>query len=258
VTAGDGAAVIDQFRIDGRLAVVTGASRGLGRGCALALAGAGADVAVISRNQDDLEPVAAEIRALGRKAYILALDVTAIDAFAAKLGELPPLDIFVNNAGTNRPQPFLDVDPDTFDAVMEVNLRGAFFAAQAAARRMAAAGRGGSIVNMSSQAGHRALRDRSVYCVSKFALEGLTKTMAFELADQNIRVNAVAPTFVETELTKPVLARKDFRDYVEGKIRLPRLGQIDDVAAAVLYLASPASAMVTGTSLLVDGGWTIH
>jgi NAD(P)-dependent dehydrogenase (short-subunit alcohol dehydrogenase family) len=255
----DGAeAVIDQFRIDGRLAVVTGASRGLGQGCALALAGAGADIALVGRNEDDLEAVAVQIRALGRTAHVMAIDVTDIAPFATRLADLPPFDIFVNNAGTNRPQGFLDVDAETFDLVMNLNLRGAFFAAQAAARLMVAADGGGSIINMSSQAGHRALRDRSVYCTSKFAIEGLTKSMAYELADRNIRVNAVAPTFVETAMTKPMLERKDFRDYVEGKIRLPRLGQIDDVAAAVLYLASPASGMVTGTSLLVDGGWTIH
>ena len=252
------AAVVDQFRVDGRLAVVTGASRGLGQGCALALAGAGADVAVVSRNEDDLKAVAVQIQALGRTAHVMAVDVTDIDAFAARLGDLPPFDIFVNNAGTNRPQGFLEVDVETFDMVIGLNLRAAFFAAQAAARLMVAAGHGGSIFNMSSQAGHRALRDRSVYCTSKFAIEGLTKSMAYELADRNIRVNAVAPTFVVTEMTRPGLERKDFRDYVEGKIRLPRLGQVDDVAAAVLYLASPASAMVTGTSLLVDGGWTIH
>jgi NAD(P)-dependent dehydrogenase (short-subunit alcohol dehydrogenase family) len=117
---------------------------------------------------------------------------------------------------------------------------------------------GGAIINMSSQAGHRALRDRSVYSASKFAIEGLTKAMAFELAEKNIRVNAVAPTFVETPMTKALLDTKEFRDYVESKIRLPRLGQIGDVAAAVVFLASPAASMITGVSLLVDGGWTIH
>ncbi len=249
---------IDAFRLDGQLAVVTGASRGLGQGCALALAGAGADVALIGRNQDDLVAVAKDIQGLGRTAHVLAIDVTNSDDLAAMLGQLPPFHIFVNNAGTNRPQPFLEVDAETYDIVMNLNLRAAFFAAQAAARLMNINGQGGSIINMSSQAGHRALRDRSVYSTSKFALEGLTKAMAFELAEQNIRVNAVAPTFVETPMTSAGLAQKDFRDYVEGKIKLPRLGQIGDVAAAVLFLASPAASMITGTSLLVDGGWTIH
>ena len=249
---------INAFRLDGQLAVVTGASRGLGQGCALALAGAGADVALIGRNQDDLVAVAKDIQGLGRTAHVLAIDVTNSDDLAAMLGQLPPFHIFVNNAGTNRPQPFLDVDAETYDMVMNLNLRAAFFAAQAAARLMNMNGQGGSIINMSSQAGHRALRDRSVYSTSKFALEGLTKAMAFELAEQNIRVNAVAPTFVETPMTQAGLAQKDFRDYVEGKIKLPRLGQIGDVAAAVLFLASPAASMITGTSLLVDGGWTIH
>ena len=249
---------IEAFRLDGLQGVVTGASRGLGKGCALALAGAGADVTVIGRNQVDLDSVAEEIRAVGRKATVIPIDVTNIGLFADKLGELSRIDIFVNNAGTNRPQPFLSVDPETYDALMDVNLRGAFFAAQAAARMMVAAKHGGSIINMSSQAGHRALRDRTVYSASKFGLEGLTKAMAFELAEHSIRVNAVAPTFVETPLASQFLQNKDFRNYVEGKIRLPRLGQVDDVAAAVLYLASPAASMVTGTSLLVDGGWTIH
>ena len=249
---------IEAFRLDGLQGVVTGASRGLGKGCALALAGAGADVTVIGRNQVGLDSVAEEIRAVGRKATVIPIDVTNIGLFADKLGELSRIDIFVNNAGTNRPQPFLSVDPETYDALMDVNLRGAFFAAQAAARMMVAAKSGGSIINMSSQAGHRALRDRTVYSASKFGLEGLTKAMAFELAEHSIRVNAVAPTFVETPLASQFLQNKDFRNYVEGKIRLPRLGQVDDVAAAVLYLASPAASMVTGTSLLVDGGWTIH
>ena len=249
---------IEAFRLDGLQGVVTGASRGLGKGCALALAGAGADVTMIGRNQVDLDSVAEEIRAVGRKATVITIDVTNIDLFADKLGELSRIDIFVNNAGTNRPQPFLSVDPETYDALMDVNLRGAFFAAQAAARMMVAAKNGGSIINMSSQAGHRARRDRTVYSASKFGLEGLTKAMAFELAEHSIRVNAVAPTFVETPLASQFLQNKDFRNYVEGKIRLPRLGQVDDVAAAVLYLASPAASMVTGTSLLVDGGWTIH
>jgi NAD(P)-dependent dehydrogenase (short-subunit alcohol dehydrogenase family) len=249
---------IEAFRLDGLQGVVTGASRGLGKGCALALAGAGADVTMIGRNQVDLDSVAEEIRAVGRKATVIPIDVTNIGLFADKLGELSRIDIFVNNAGTNRPQPFLSVDPETYDALMDVNLRGAFFAAQAAARMMVAAKNGGSIINMSSQAGHRALRDRTVYSTSKFGLEGLTKAMAFELAEHSIRVNAVAPTFVETPLASQFLQNKDFRNYVEGKIRLPRLGQVDDVAAAVLYLASPAASMVTGTSLLVDGGWTIH
>ena len=249
---------IEGFRLDGQLAVVTGASKGLGRGCALALAGAGADVALIGRNQDDLVAVAKEIQQLGRTAHVLAIDVTNCDDLAAMLGKLPLFQIFVNNAGTNRPQPFLEVDAETYDMVMNLNLRAAFFAAQAAARLMAGNGHGGSIINMSSQAGHRALRDRSVYSTSKFALEGLTKAMAFELAEQSIRVNAVAPTFVETPMTQAGLTQKDFRDYVEDKIKLPRLGQIGDVAAAVLFLASPASSMITGTSLLVDGGWTIH
>ena len=249
---------IEDFRLNGHLAVVTGASRGLGEGCALALAGAGADLVLIGRNSVDLTAVAAKIRDLGRSAEVLAIDVTKSEPLAVALGELPPVEIFVNNAGTNQPQPFLEVDETTYDRLMDLNLRAAFFAAQAAARSMVRFARGGTIINMSSQAGHRALRDRSVYSASKFGLEGLTKAMAFELAEYKIRVNAVAPTFVETPLTKSGLEQKEFRQYVEDKIRIPRLGRISDVAAAVLFLASPASSRITGTSLLVDGGWTIH
>jgi len=252
------AKTIEDFRLNGHLAVVTGASRGLGEGCALALAGAGADLVLIGRNSVDLTAVAAKIRDLGRSAEVLAIDVTKSEPLAVALGELPPFEIFVNNAGTNQPQPFLEVDETTYDRLMDLNLRAAFFAAQAAARSMVRFARGGTIINMSSQAGHRALRDRSVYSASKFGLEGLTKAMAFELAEYNIRVNAVAPTFVETPLTKSGLEQREFRQYVEDKIRIPRLGRISDVAAAVLFLASPASSMITGTSLLVDGGWTIH
>ena len=252
------AQTIDGFRLDGHLAVITGASRGLGEGCALALAGAGADVALVGRNNEDLNAVAGKIEDLGRAAQTLTMDVTESESLAVALGDLPPFGIFVNNAGTNQPQPFLEVDEKTYDRLMGLNLRAAFFAAQAAARLMVKYAKGGAIINMSSQFGHRVGKDRSVYSASKFGLEGLTKAMAFELAEYNIRVNAVAPTFVETPLTKSGLEQKDFRQYVEDKIRLPRLGQISDVAAAVLFLASPASSMITGTSLLVDGGWTIH
>ncbi|MHB0777254.1 SDR family NAD(P)-dependent oxidoreductase [Halomonas sp. WWR20] len=250
--------VLESFRLEGRHALVTGASRGLGAGCAEALASAGAMVTLVGRGRADLENVAEHLHSLGGKATILALDVTDIDAFAEALNSLSPVDVFVNNAGTNKPQPFLEVDPATFDTVMNLNVRAAFFAAQAVAQKMVTQGGEGSIINMSSQAGHRALKDRSVYCASKFAIEGLTKAMAYELAGYRIRVNAVAPTFVETPMTKAGLNQKDFRAYVEGKILLPRLGEVGDIAAAVLFLASPASSMITGTSLLVDGGWTIH
>jgi len=248
----------ENFNLEGQLALVTGASRGLGEGCALALARAGAGVVLAARDRDGLMLVADKIEELGRTAHVLAVDVTNLETFAAALDDLPKVDIFINNAGTNRPQPFLDVDVDTYDDVTNLNVRAAFFAAQAVARKMVKEKTEGCIIHMSSQAGHRALRDRSVYCSTKFALEGLNKTMAFELAEHNIRVNAVAPTFVETPMTRPSLDNQDFRDYVEGKIKLPRLGQVEDVASAVVFLASPAASMITGSSLLVDGGWTIH
>jgi NAD(P)-dependent dehydrogenase (short-subunit alcohol dehydrogenase family) len=256
--ASNPALTLELFRLDGQFALITGASRGLGRACALALAGAGADVALVGRTADELENAADDVRAIGRDAYVVTVDVTDLDAFRARIDELPPVDIFVNNAGTNKPQPFLEVDTETYDMMMAVNLRAAFFSAQAVAANMVARGAGGSIINMSSQAGHRALRDRTVYSTGKFGLEGLTKAMAYELAQHRIRVNAVAPTFVETPLTKPMLEQAEFQEYVKDKILLPRIGQLSDVAAAVLYLSAPASSMVTGTSLLVDGGWTAH
>jgi NAD(P)-dependent dehydrogenase (short-subunit alcohol dehydrogenase family) len=236
--------------------VVTGAGRGIGRACALALAAAGAELVALSRTQSDVDEVAAEIKASGGSAEALRCDVTDPAAVTEALGALDAIDVLVTSAGTNIPEPFLDVSPEHLDAVLAVNVRGTFLAAQAAARRMVEAGRGGAIVTLSSQMGHVGAPDRTVYCASKHAVEGLTKAMAVELAPYAIRVNAVAPTFVETPLTVPFLADPEFRANVERQIPLGRLCLPEDVAAAVVYLASSAARMVTGASLLVDGGWT--
>lgn len=244
------------FRLDGRLALVTGASRGIGRACALALAGAGAEVALLGRTAAELDRVAGEIEAGGGKARVLVCDVTRDDAAGEAVAAMPRLDVLVNNAGTNEPQACLDVTEAAFDRLFLLNVRAAFFMAQAAARRMRADGTKGSIVNMSSQAGHVAIKDRAVYCATKHAMEGFSKAMALELAPHGIRVNTVAPTFIATPMTGPFLAEGSFAEYVRARIPMGGVGAPADVAGAVVYLASPASALVTGTSLLVDGGWT--
>jgi NAD(P)-dependent dehydrogenase (short-subunit alcohol dehydrogenase family) len=241
--------------LDGRTALVTGAGRGIGRGCARALAEAGADVVAVSRSPDELERVAEEVRALGRSARPVALDVTRSKSIRQLVSELARLDVLVVSAGTNVPEPLLDVSDENLDMLLAVNVRAAFVTVQAAARRMVEAG-GGSIVLISSQMGHVGAGERSVYCTTKHAVEGLTKAAAVELGPHRVRVNAVAPTFVETPMTAPFLADAAFRADVERRIPLGRLGRVEDVTGAVVYLASDAAALVTGTSLLVDGGWT--
>ena len=241
--------------LDGRTALVTGAGRGIGRGCACALAAAGADVVAVSRSPDELERLAEDVRALGRSARPVALDVTQSKSVRQLVSRLPRLDVLVVSAGTNIPEPFLDVPDEHLDALLAVNVRAAFVTVQAAARRMVEAGRG-SIVLISSQMGHVGAAGRSAYCTTKHAVEGLTKAAAVELAPHRVRVNAVAPTFVETPMTAPFLADARFRADVERRIPLGRLGRVDDVTGAVVFLASDAAGLVTGTSLRVDGGWT--
>jgi NAD(P)-dependent dehydrogenase (short-subunit alcohol dehydrogenase family) len=244
------------FRLDGKLALVTGAGRGIGRAVALALAGAGAELLLNSRTPSELEAVAAEVEAQGGRARAVPFDVTDSEAARAAIAGLPRLDILVNNAGVNRPQPFLAVDEATLDRMIALNIKAAFVVAQAGARPMVEAG-SGVIINMSSQMGHvGSERDRTVYVMTKHALEGLTKAMAVELAPRGVRVVSIAPTFVMTQLSKPFLDDPDTRKWVEGRIPLRRVGTVEEVANAVVFLASPAASLVTGSSLLVDGGWT--
>ncbi len=236
--------------LSGKRAVVTGGSKGLGRAVCIALAQAGASVTAVARDPDVLDALAAEYPDI----ETWQADVND-PAFGIELAQRR-VDIFINNAGTNNPIPMIDVPLDVLDQMLGLNVRAAYLAAQGAVRSMVKAGTGGAIINMTSQMGHVGSPGRTVYCMTKHALEGLTKAMAVELAPHNIRVNSVAPTFIETPMTAPMLAKPEFRAFVDTMIPLGRIGKPDDVAAAVIYLASRAANMVTGTSLLVDGGWT--
>jgi NAD(P)-dependent dehydrogenase (short-subunit alcohol dehydrogenase family) len=244
------------FRLDGKRALVTGAGRGIGLAAAAALAAAGAHVTLAARTADEIEAAADAIRRNGHAAEALPLDVNDLSAVSRAVEAADPFDIFVNNAGTNRPKPFVEVPVEDFDAVMNLNVRSAFFAAQAVVRRLLAARKPGSIINVSSQMGHVGGANRSIYCTSKFALEGLTKAMAVELGPHGIRVNTLCPTFIETPMTRPFFENETFRASVLSKIKLGRIGQVEDLTGAIVFLASDASSLMTGSALLVDGGWT--
>jgi len=250
--------IASRFRLDGRTALVSGAGRGIGRACALALAQAGAEVLLLSRTAQELEEAALEITSKGGRAATICCDVTDSRAVKKVFAALPSLDVLVNNAGSKIPEPFVEVSEAHLDRLLSLNVRAAFIVAQAAARKMLASPNryARAIINMSSQMGHVGAVNRSVYCLSKHALEGLTKAMALELAPHGIRVVSIAPTFVETPLTKPWLDTPDFGRWVRDRIPSGQVGQVEDVAAAVVFAASPAAALVTGTSLVVDGGWT--
>lgn len=244
------------FTLTGKRALVTGGSKGLGFASALALAQAGAQVWIAARDPLTLEHAAALAGESGLTLHPLALDITDSASVESALGQSPAFDILVNSAGLARHEPFLTVSEDNFDAVMTLNLRATFFISQRVAQRMRDEGIAGSIIHVSSQMGHVGGPNRSVYCASKFALEGLSKTMALELGDAGIRVNTICPTFIETELSRQSLDTPDFRRYVLENIKLRRLGRVEDVMGPVVFLASDAAAMITGTALLVDGGWT--
>lgn len=244
------------MRLDGLTAVVTGAGRGLGRACALALADAGAEVVAVSRTRSELETLAAEIAARGGKAHPVVCDLLDPQQIKDRIEALERLDILVNNAGGNMPEPFVQVTKEHLDRILALNVRSAFLVAQAAARRMIAGGRGGSIIHMSSQMGHVGAPNRTVYCMTKHAIEGLSKAMAVELAPERIRVNAIGPTFVLTPMTRPFFEQKAFRDDTLSRIPIGRLANLEDIMGAIVFLASPAAAMITGASLTIDGGWT--
>ncbi|CTQ34028.1 SDR family NAD(P)-dependent oxidoreductase [Jannaschia rubra] len=241
------------FRLDGRRAFVPGGSRGIGLACAAALAQAGAHVVVAARGDDGVRTAVAELTAAGLSAEGMAMDVGDLAALDDFLADQAPFDILCNSAGLARHGPAIETTPEDFDAVARLNLRGAYFLAQRVARGMTG---GGSIMQISSQMGHVGGVDRAVYCATKWGVEGMTRAMAIEWGPRNIRVNTICPTFIRTPLTEATFADPERRAWIDANIKLPRVGEVEDVMGAVLFLASDASAMVTGTSLLIDGGWT--
>jgi NAD(P)-dependent dehydrogenase (short-subunit alcohol dehydrogenase family) len=248
------------FRLDGRVALVTGAGQGLGASISIAYAEAGASVVLLGRTESYLKDTADAIRKAGGEASLIVCDVTNDEKLRKAVSGLDRLDILVNNAGTNFPEPFIEVSDNHLDAMLDLNVRACFVAAQAAVQVMLKsadlAEHGASVVNMSSQMGHVGSPNRTVYCMTKHAVEGLTKAMAVELADKNIRVNSIGPTFSETPMVQRIVDTPEKKEFVTSRIPMGRLAKLEDVAAAAVYLASPAASMVTGTHLIVDGGWT--
>jgi len=248
--------ITPSFRLDNRRALITGAGRGIGSAASAALADAGASVTLVSRNANELESVVNELRRRGGNARHVVLDVTDSDLVTRVLADEGPFDILVNSAGTNRPALLSETLDDDLDIMLDLNVRSTFLVCRQVARGMVAAARGGSIVTISSQMGHVGGPKRSVYCATKHAIEGMSKALAWELGPHGIRVNTVCPTFIETAMTAPMLADPNFRDYVQSRIALGRVGKLEDVMGAILFLCSDAAAMVTGSALMVDGGWT--
>lgn len=244
------------FRLDGKRALVTGAGRGIGRGIAVALADAGADVIAAARTNSEIDELAADIRGAGGTATALPLDVMDTKAAQQAVEDLGPFDILVNNAGGNRPTELSDLTEEDYDAVTDLNVRSVIFLTKAVAEQLMEAGKPGSIINISSQMGHVGGPKRTVYCATKHAIEGATKALAWELGQHGIRVNTICPTFIETPMTAHMLEDAEFKSMVESKIALGRIGQVEDIMGAAVFLASDASSLVTGSSLMVDGGWT--
>ena len=249
---------LSSFRLDGKVALITGAGSGIGAGIALAFSSAGADLILLARTQNNLDTVADIIRDRGGSVTTIVCDVTDNAAIRAAIRKIPVLDILVNNAGTNYPEPMLEVTDEHLDTMLNLNVRACFVTAQAAVEKMLAnSGKDvGVIINVSSQMGHVGSPNRTVYCMTKHGIEGLTKAMAVEFADRGIRVNTLCPTFVDTPMIRKIVDTPEKEAFLVSKIPMGHMAKIEDVIGAALYLAGPSARMVTGTSLKVDGGWT--
>ena len=248
---------LQKINLKNRYALVTGAGKGLGRACSIALAEAGATIIALSRTQSDLDKLEKEIKKVKGKTIKILCDVMNYEETKSKLEKIKIIDILVNNAGTNLPEPFAEVKQKSMNYLVDLNLKAAFNVAQLVVKKMLKnKKRSGSIINMSSQLGHVGCEGRNVYNMTKFGIEGLTKGMGVELAKHNIRVNTVAPTFVATPMVKNFFKNKNFKKSALSRIPMGKLATESDVATAVCFLASSASSMITGTSILIDGGWT--
>ena len=247
------------FRLDNKRALVIGASSGIGQGCAFALAEYGAEVTLAARRQQPLEQAAALINQHGGTAAVACLDVSDIARTQQRIVQLcqqQPFDILLNAAGLARHKPCIETTEEDFDMVSDVNIKSIYFVAQSIAKQLMAAGKPGSIITISSQMGHIGGIDRSVYCATKHAVEGMNKAMAIEWGKHNIRINTICPTFIKTELTQQTFDKPERVKWIKERIKLGRIGEVSDIMGAAVFLASDASAMITGTSLLIDGGWT--
>lgn len=244
------------FRLDGKRALVVGGSSGIGLGCAVALADAGAEVTVAARNQARVDDAVAQMTAAGMNARALVMDVADVTTTEAAVLTQGPFDVLVNAVGFAIHSPAVDTQEADFDMVSDINFKGAYFVTRAVAKGLIAANKGGSLINITSQMAHVGGVDRAVYCGTKFAVEGFTKAMAIEWGKHGIRVNTLCPTFIRTPLTEVTFADPDKLAWLLSKIKLGRAGEVSDIMGPVVYLASDASAMMTGTHMLIDGGWT--
>ena len=248
---------LQKINLKKKYALVTGAGKGLGRACSIALAEAGATIIALSRTQSDLNKLEKDIKKINGKIVKIECDVMDYQDLKEKLNKIKIIDILVNNAGTNIPEPFENIKQSSMNYLVDLNLKAAFNVAQLVVKKMLKnKKRSGSIINMSSQLGHVGMIGRNVYNMTKFGIEGLTKGMGVELAKKNIRVNSVAPTFVETPMVKRFFKNSKFKKLVLGKIPMGKVATESDIATTVCFLASSASSMITGTSIIIDGGWT--
>lgn len=244
------------FKINNKRALITGAGKGIGLGASIALAEAGSEVVMISRTRKDLEEIKEHIKKIGKRGYYKVLDVNKTSDVEEFISSEKPFDILVNNAGTNIPSSLMNSKDKDIEFVISLNIKSVIHLTKCVVKKMLNEKIKGSIINVSSQMGHVGAKNRTTYCTTKFALEGFTKSLSLELAQKGIRVNSISPTFIETPMTRPFLKNKKFKNEVLSKIPLGRLGKIEDVMGPFIFLASDASSLITGTSLLVDGGWT--